>query len=236
MIGGRSVLVLVTARGGSKGVPKKNVRPLLGKPLIAWTIEAAKQSRYVDRVLVSTDSLEIKAVAEQAGADVPFLRPAGLADDLAKQEDAILHAMDWCETNDKAYDYMMVLVPTTPLRDTKEIDATLEMLFQHERAKAIFTVRECDHSPLQANILPSDACMDAFVPEHLKLKNRQELPTYYQLSGSVCLSEWGWFREQKSFLTPKTFAYLTDARRGLDIDSVRDFLLAEVYLRYPEIC
>lgn len=235
MIGDKSVLVLITARGGSKGVPGKNIRLLCGKPLIYWTIEAAKHSSYVDRVLVSTDADEIRQASLAAGAEVPFLRPSGLATDLAKQEDAILHAMDWCEATGKSYDYLMVLVPTTPLRDSAEINATLEMLAGHATARAIFTVRECDHSPLQANQLPPDSCMDSFVPAALKLKNRQELPTYYQLSGSVCLSEWNWFRAQQSFLTSHTYAYITTARKGLDIDNIADFLLAEIYMNHPEL-
>lgn len=235
MIGDKRVLVLITARGGSKGVPGKNIRPLCGKPLIHWTIEAAKHSAYVDRVLVSTDAEEIRQAALVAGAEAPFLRPASLATDLAKQEDAILHAMEWCEANGQLYDYLMVLVPTTPLRDTAEINATIEMLAGHATARAVFTVRECDHSPLQANQLPPDGCMDDFVPEALKLMNRQELPTYYQLSGSVCLSEWDWFRAQKSFLTSHTYAFITTARKGLDIDSMANFLLAEVYMNHPEL-
>lgn len=235
MIDDKSVLVLITARGGSKGLPGKNIRPLCGKPLIHWTIEAATQSDYVDRVLVSTDAEQIRQAALMAGAEVPFLRPANLATDLAKQEDAILHAMDWCEANGQFYDYLMVLVPTTPLRDTAEINATIEMLAAHSTARAIFTLRECDHSPLQANQLPSDGCMERFVPEAVKLMNRQELPTYYQLSGSVCLSEWDWFRAQKSFLTSHTYAFITTARKGLDIDSMANFLLAEVYMNHPEL-
>lgn len=235
MIADKRVLVLITARGGSKGVPGKNIRLLGGKPLIHWTIEAAKHSDYVDRVLVSTDSEEIRQLALLAGAEVPFLRPASLATDLAKQEDAILHAMDWCEANGQRYDYLMVLVPTTPLRDTAEIDATIQMLAGHENARAIFTVRECDHSPLQANQLPLDGCMNGFVPESMKLKNRQELPTYFQLSGSVCLSEWDWFRAEKSFLTSRTYAYVTTARKGLDIDTMADFLLAELYIKHSEL-
>jgi len=235
MIENKTVLVLITARGGSKGLPGKNIRILGGKPLIQWTIDEVRRSAFVDRVLVTTDSEEIGECAKAAGAEVPFRRPSNLASDLARQEDAILHAMDWCEQNDKKYDYLMVLVPTTPLRDVEEIDATLKMLASHSHAKAIFTVRECEHSPMQANQLPPDGCMHNFLSEMAKQKNRQELPTYYQLSGSVCLSEWEWFRAHQSFLTPLTYAYVTDARKGLDIDSLSDFLLAEVYLKNPNL-
>lgn len=235
MIGGKSVLALLTARGGSKGVPGKNIKPLAGKPLIAWSVEAARGSRYVDRVLVSTDSDEIAAAVMAAGGEAPFRRPAELAGDLSKQEDAILHAMTWCEANDRAYDILLVLAPTTPLRDAAEIDAALELLVRNQKARAVFSVRECDHSPLFANRLPEDGAMADFVPHELRLKNRQELPTYYQLSGSVTLAYWDHFKAEGSFLTPATYAYVTDSRKGLDIDTMADFLLAEIYMRDPSL-
>jgi CMP-N,N'-diacetyllegionaminic acid synthase len=235
MIDGKSVLALLTARGGSKGVSGKNVKPLAGKPLIAWSVEAARASHYVDRVLVTTDSDEIAAAVEAAGGEAPFRRPAELAGDLSKQEDAILHAMAWCERNDRAYDILLVLAPTTPLRDAAEIDAAIEMLARHPKARAIFSVRECDHSPLFANRLPEDGSMADFVPQELRFKNRQELPVYYRLSGSVALAHWDHFKAHGSFLTPATYAYVTDSRKGLDIDTMADFLLADIYMRDPSL-
>lgn len=235
MIDGKSVLALLTARGGSKGVPGKNIRPLAGKPLIAWSVEAARASRYVDRTIVSTDSDAIAAAVEAAGGEAPFRRPAELAGDLAKQEDAILHAMAWVQRHDRAYDVILVLAPTTPLRDAAEIDAALELLVHHPKARAVFSVRECDHSPLFANRLPTDKSLANFVPEELKLKNRQELPTYYRLSGSVALAYWDHFRAEGSFLTSATYAYVTDSRKGLDIDTMADFLLADIFMRNPSL-
>lgn len=235
MIDGKSVLALLTARGGSKGVPGKNIKPLAGKPLIAWSVEAARGSRYVDRVLVSTDSDDIAAAAVSAGAEAPFRRPTELAGDLSKQEDAILHAMDWVERHDRAYDILLVLTPTAPLRDAAEIDAATELLARHPLARAVFSVRRCDHSPLFANRLPADGSMAGFVPHDLRLKNRQELPTYYQLSGSVALAHWDHFKIEGSFLTSATYAYVTDSRKGLDIDTMADFLLAEIYMRDPSL-
>ena len=235
MIGDKSVLTIITARGGSKGLPKKNIKVLHNKPLINWTIEAALNSQYIDKLIVSTDCPEIGRVSVDAGAEVPFLRPSELAMDTSKQEDAILHAMAWVKENEKQYDYVMVLVPTTPLRPTREIDDVVNELLSNPDARAIFTVRECEHSPIQSNTLPKNNSMAGFVPEQYKLKNRQELPTYYQLSGSVCVSDWEWFESHKTFLTDKTFAYKTSAKNGLDIDSLADFLLAEVYLNNPEL-
>ncbi len=231
MIGDKKILTLITARGGSKGVPGKNIKPLLGKPLISWTIEAAKKSKYVDAIVVSTDSEAIQKVSLEYGVRVPFLRPEELSHDTAKQEDAILHAMQWMENHGEHYDYIMVLVPTTPLRDAQEIDAVCEFLRNHRKAKQVFTVSECGHHPLRANILPSDYCLENFVAEDLKFKNRQELPKYYQLSGSVCLSDWAYFKEEKSFLGSMSYGHITDDCNGLDIDSLSDFFLAEVLMK-----
>jgi len=235
MIDGKSVLTLVMARGGSKGLPGKNIRPLLKKPLIGWTVEAACGSQYVDRVIASSDSQEILAAAHEFGAETPFVRPAELATDNAKQEDAILHAMSWVEKHDKAYDLLLVLAPTSPLRDAEEVDAAITFLARHPKARAIASVVPCIHNPLLANILPEDLCMQNFISEDFKTKNRQELPVYHQLSGSIFAIYWDYFREQQTFLTPKTYAYMATANKGLDINVLDDFLLAEVYLSHPEL-
>ena len=108
-------------------------------------------------------------------------------------------------------------------------------MFANKAAKAIFTVRECDHHPFQANSLPSDMSMRDFIKPSIRQKNRQELPVYYQLSGSVCLAEWDHFRKEQSFLSNETFAYITTARKGLDIDSFKDYYLAEIYLKNPNL-
>lgn len=235
MIKDKSILAIITARGGSKGLPGKNIRLLAGKPLIGWTVEAARRSKYIDRVIVSSEALEILDMARQFGADTPFVRPRELAGDLSKQEDAVLHAMDWMEKNDKRYDYMMLLTPTTPLRDTAEIDRVTEYMVSHPSAKSVMTVVECEHHPLFANILPHDHSMSNFVPADLRLKNRQELPKYYRLSASVCLIEWEYFKKHGSFHTPLTFAFITTQRNGLDIDGLADFMLADIYIKNPEM-
>lgn len=235
MIKGKRLLALITARGGSKGLPGKNIRPLQGKPLIGWTIEAARESHYVDRVIVSSDSQEILDVSRQFGADTPFVRPVELATDLARQEDAVLHAMGWIERHERAYDYLMLLAPTNPLRDAQEIDSVLEYFVEHPKARAVLTAIECAQSPLRSNTLPPDRCMKDFMPEELRLKNRQELPPYYWPSGSVCVIEWEYFKAQGSFYTPLTYAYISTARKSLDIDELADFLLAEMYLSNPQL-
>jgi CMP-N,N'-diacetyllegionaminic acid synthase len=231
VIHGKRILAIITARGGSKGIPGKNIRPLAGKPLIGWTIEAARQSQYIDRVIVSSDSAEILDVSRQFGAETPFARPAYLATDLAKQEDALLHAMHFVEQEEgRGYDYMMLLIPTHPLRDAAEIDAVVETMAANPKARSVLTVIECQHHPLFSNKLPADRSMKDFIAPELRTKNRQELPTYYQLSASVCLIEWQHFIDHETVQTDDTYAHLTTVERGLDIDNLIDFDLAELYM------
>lgn len=227
MIESRRILALITARGGSKGVPGKNTRLLGGKPLIAHTIEAALASQFIDRVMVSTDSEDIASVSRKSGADVPFLRPPELAGDLARQEDAILHAMRWCEDNGDAYDVILVLTPTTPLRTGRDIDEAIGFFASHPQARSVITVTEASHAPQFMNALPPDNSLHGFVPEDLKFKNRQELPQAYCISGSVCLADWDYFKMMGSFLAPLAFAYVVDARSGHDINTHMDFQFAE---------
>lgn len=226
----KKILTLITARGGSKGIPKKNIKILNRKPLIQYTIEAAVKSKYTDEIILSSDCEEIIRISKNLGIKVPFIRPKKLAQDRSKQEDAILHAMNWIEKNNGKFDYILVLVPTTPLRDSKELDKCIEYFLKMKKAKAVFSVCECGHHPLQANKLPKDLSMKKFVKKKYKWMNRQELPIYYQLSGSICISEWNHFKKKKSFLTDQTYAFITSRKKALDIDNIEDFKLAEVLL------
>lgn len=235
MIDGRRILAVITARGGSKGLPGKNVRTLAGKPLVAWTVEAALGSRYIDRTVVSSDSDEILAVARDIDPQTPLRRPPELAGDVSAQEDAVLHAMDAVEAENGPYDYVTLLAPTNPLRDSADIDASIEYLHGHPSARSVMTVMPCEHSPLHAGVLPPDGSLANLMPEELRRKNRQELPTYHRISGSVCVAECAHFRAERSFLTSAAYAVVTSNRNGLDIDSLPDFLLAELYLTDPRL-
>ena len=235
MIEGRSVAAIITARGGSKGLPGKNLLELGGKPLVAWTIEAARGAHTMDTVLLSTDSEEIATVGLAYGAEVPFLRPVELSGDFAKQEDAVLHAMGWLEAQGRRSDLVAMLAPTNPLRTSGDIDAAVEYLVSHERARSVMTVSACTESPIHANVLPPDGSLASFVPEDLRWKNRQELPQYCRVTGAVAVAEWDHFAEHRTFLTPESYALTTAARASVDIDSPRDYLLAQIYLDHPEL-
>ena len=229
MYKGKTVLGLIPARGGSKGLPRKNIKPLLGKPLIAWTIEQALVSKYLDRVVVSTEDKEIAEISIKYGADIPFVRPKELAEDNAKGIDVVLHATDWFREKDKRkqYDLIMLLQPTSPLRITEDIDKAIEFLFLKE-AKAIVSVCEVDHHPLWANTLSEDGCMKNFIRKEIMNKNRQELLKFYRLNGAIYLAYCDYIKEQESFFGEGTFAYIMPRERSIDIDSDLDLKLAAI--------
>ena len=231
MYKGKNILGLIPARGGSKGLPRKNIKPLLGKPLIAWTIEEALASKYLDRLIVSTDDKEIAEISKKYGAEVPFIRPKELAEDNAKGIDVALHAIDWLKKNDKQkqYDLLMLLQPTSPLRTTEDIDKAIELLFLKD-AKAIVSVCEVDHYPLWSNTLPENGCMKDFIRKEIMNKNRQELPIFYRLNGCIYLAYCSYLQKQRSFFGEKSFAYIMPKERSIDIDGEIDFRLAEILL------
>jgi len=227
----KTILGLIPARGGSKGLPRKNIRPLLGKPLIAWTIEQALASKYLDMVIVSTDDEKIAEISRKYGAELPFMRPKKLATDEARGIDVVLHAMDQIEENDKPYDLLILLQPTSPLRTSEDIDKAIELLFL-KKAQTIVSVCEVDHHPYWSNILPKNGCMKDFIKAEIMNKNRQELPVFYRLNGAIYLAYWDYLKEQKSFLGKETFAYIMLQERSIDINKEIDFKLAEALMYY----
>ena len=224
----RRVLAIVPARGGSKGLLRKNIKPLLRKPLIAWTIEAARNNRYIDRVLVSTDDNETAEISRKYGAETPFLRPRELAADNSKRIDVVLHALEWLENKEsEIYDLVIFLQPTSPLRACEDIDKALKLLFSKD-ARAIVSVCKAEHPPHWAGTLPDNGCMKDFLKRGIRNKNRQELPVFYRINGAIFLAYRDYLKEQKSFFGNRTFAYVMPAERSVDIDYEIDFKLAEI--------
>jgi len=226
VLNGKTFLAVIPARGGSKRLPRKNVLDLGGKPLIAWTIEAAKQSKYIDHFIVSTDDEEIKTVSEQYNAEV-LIRPGELATDTASSVDVVLHAIN---AQHKQYDYVILLQPTSPLRTAQHIDEAIELLFE-KNANAIISVCETDHSPLWSNTLPDDGSLDNFIREEVKGKRSQDLPTYYRLNGALYLCLISELVEHKT-LMPKiqSYSFIMDVGSSIDIDTQEDFELVKYKL------
>ena len=181
------VTALIPARGGSKRLPRKNVKLLNSKPLIAWSVEVAKASKYIDQVIVSTDDEEIKQISEQYGAEVPFIRPEHLSNDTASSFDVIKHAIEQLGIEDQNH-LIVLLQPTSPLRTTFDIDKALEF-FKTNDADGVVSISECEHSPLWANSLPENFSMKNFIRPELVGKRSQDLPKYYRLNGSIYISD-----------------------------------------------
>ncbi len=228
MIGARSVLAVVPARGGSRGVPRKNLRLLAGRPLILHTLDAAHASRHVDRTVVSTEDDEILRVVRAHGGDAPFTRPADLARDETPTMAVVRHAI---ESLSARYDYTVVLQPTSPLRTAEDIDACL---LRCERDDAPACVSVCPAVPHPAWVFSLGAG-GRLVPVlgGDRPVRRQDLPPAFALNGAVYAARTGWLLATGSFLAPETVAHVMPRERSVDVDDETDLLVCEALLR-PE--
>ena len=175
----KTFLAIIPARGGSKRLPKKNILNLKGKPLVEWSIEAGLNSKYIDKVIVTSDDAEILDIVKGTGAEA-INRPIELASDTSTTFDAIKHVIDSVEI----YNYIVLLQPTSPLRTEKHIDEAIELLV-NKNADSIVSVCETDHSPLWSNTLPSDCSMSNFIKDDIRNKRGQDLEVYYRLNGAI---------------------------------------------------
>jgi len=221
MIDGKSVLGVIPARGGSKSLPGKNIRPLAGKPLIAWTIEAARSSRFMDRVILSSDDDAIMQVARDWGCDVPFRRDAHLATDEATSIDVVVDAL----RRVPGYDWVVLLQPTSPLRTAADIDSCLMECVQSQSCVAI-SVCEAPKSPYWMYRRSADGRLHSLFESSEIGTRRQGLPIVHQLNGAVYVAESGWFEQNRTFLSPETYAYVMPKDRSVDIDDEVDLLYA----------
>lgn len=226
-----NILAIIPARGGSKRLPGKNILLLKNKPLIAWTIEAALNSKYKLDVIVSTDDQAISDIAKQFGAEVPFIRPEEISDDNSTSIDVVKHTLSFLKEKDnRKYDFIILLQPTSPLRNNVDIDLAIDLLIDKE-ADSIISMCECEHSPLWTNTLPSDNSLDNFQREELLNKRAQDLPIYYRFNGAIYISKVDrLFKEKRFFFNTKSYSYIMPSVRSIDIDNVIDFKLAEAIM------
>lgn len=227
MIDRSRILTIIPARGGSRRLPGKNLKALHGKPLIEWTIDAALNTPGLLPPLVSTDDLAIQNCARVSGAEVPFLRPAELASDTATTVDVLFHAIDLVESQGRVFEWILLLQPTSPLRDAADIDGLIKLAASRDAHGGV-GVCKVDHSPLWCNTLPSDHSMDEFLKPEVRQIRSQDLPTYYRINGSMYLCRLDRFRQERSlFLAKGTLAYVMDGMHSVDIDTLEDFEYAE---------
>ena len=220
------VLALIPARGGSRRLPGKNLLKLCGEPITVWSVKAAQQSKYVDRIVVSTDSDEIAEVARAAGADVPFMRPNYLASDTASSLDVVKHALNELNQKGQCYEFIVLLQPTSPLRTSKHIDESFELL-QSKDADAIVGVTELDHPIELTNRLPDDLSMKGFFTTDSHLRS-QDFPKRYRVNGAIYLVRVeSLIKENTIFLSDRIYAYKMDREVSVDIDTPYDLKLAD---------
>ncbi len=226
------VLGVITARGGSKGIPRKNLRLVAGKPLIAWTIDVAISSKFLNRVIVSTDDDDIAKVSREYGAEVPFIRPSDLATDEASSIDVILHALELLE-NHESYrpDYVMLLQPTSPLRISEDIDtAIIEAL--EKNAESTISVCETDYHPYLIKKLRGNGTLEDFVDTPKSIHRRQEYPPTLALNGAIYLVKHEvLLKEQTFYPENRTYPFIMPPEHSLDVDTLWDLYLVDLILK-----
>jgi len=237
MYKGKTILGLIPARGGSKGLPRKNIKPLLGKPLIAWTIEQALASKYLDRVIVSTDDKEIAEISKKYGAEVPFIRPKELARDDSTTSDVILHVLKWFEEAEEKFDYLALLEPTSPLREKDDIDKCIELLINNEAAKSIVSVSKLESAHPEFNIIIDEK--SSFIKKidgstDFRILKRQDLSSVYFFDGTIYISEVKAFFKKQTFYHNRTLAYIVPRWKSIEVDEIFDLICVEAIIKNIE--
>lgn len=222
-------IAIIPARSGSKGLRDKNIKELCGKPLIAHTIEAAKQSGCFDVVMVSTDSEEYAEIARQWGAEVPFLRSADASSDTASSWDVVREVLAKYEKKACSFDAFALLQPTSPLRTAEDIKAGFDLM-QEKKAGAVIAVCEAEHSLSLYNTLPDDHSFVGFIRDSSKYA-RQMNETCYRLNGALYISTVEHFMSHKYMGDENCYATIMPQERSLDIDSALDFIIAEAVMK-----
>ena len=227
------VLGIVTARGGSKGIPRKNIAPLLGKPLLAYTAEAALSAKRLTRVVLSTEDEEIARIGRQCGLDVPFFRPSELAADDTPTIPVIQDVVRKVEARGERYDAVLILQPTNPLRRPEDIDGAIELLEASGADSVISFVDVGEKHPARMKfVTPDGRVTDPPFAEAFEGQRRQDLPKLYLREGSIYLTRRSVLTEQNSLKGNDCRAWIIPPERYCNIDTPFDLFLAEQMLKY----
>lgn len=216
------ILAVIPARGGSKGIPRKNIKPLAGKPLIAWTIEAALHAQGIDRVIVSTEDEEIALVAKQFGAEVPFMRPHTLAQDDTPGIAPVLHAIKQLPD----YDWVLLLQPTSPLRSVEDIEGIIQFC-RDEAAPSAVSVTQVSKHPFWMYQRDDQNRLHSLIPNQPEITRRQDLPAAYTLNGALYLARTDWLIQNQGFIGSETLGYVMPEERSVDLDTPQDWRWVE---------
>ncbi len=229
----KRILGLIPARGGSKGLPGKNIRKMFDKPLIVWTIEEAKKSKYLDTLITSTDDKNIADIAKKHGCDTPFLRPIDLASDTAPTIDTIIHAIDWLGNRGEVFDYLVLLEPTSPLRETQDIDDCIQKIIDTGTA-AIVSVAPLESGHPEFNVIidkKTDLISKIDGTTDFNVLRRQDLSDAYFFDGTIYVSRIVDLIEKKNFYHDSTLGYIVPRWKSQEVDTVEDFISIEAILK-----
>lgn len=221
-------IAIIPARSGSKGFPDKNIKDLAGKPLIAYSIEAALDSGCFDEIMVSTDSEKYAKIAIEYGANVPFLRSRNTSSDEASSWDMVDEVLEGYRKNGMTYNTFCLLQPTSPLRTSEDIKKAYE-LYNEKASFAVISVCEAEHSPLWCGRLQNNNEFIDFIDKE-GIKRRQDAGKFYRLNGAIYIVDTERFKQDRFFYQPGSFAYVMPIERSVDIDTEMDFKLAELFV------
>jgi CMP-N,N'-diacetyllegionaminic acid synthase len=232
---GKSFLAVITARGGSKGLPGKNIKDLCGKPLIAWSIEAGLKSKYIDEVVVSTDSHVIADISKKYKANVPFLRPKNLSTDTASSFDAVRHAINFYKSElKKEFDYIVLLEPTSPLRIDKDIDSAINTLLDSDATSIVGLCKTEGQNPAFLVNKDFGGFISGYNGGDMSVLRRQDIDDVYFFEGSIYISHIETYLSKQTFYHNQTIGYEVQKYKSLEIDDMDDFVMIEAIMKYRE--
>jgi N-acylneuraminate cytidylyltransferase/CMP-N,N'-diacetyllegionaminic acid synthase len=232
MYNGKRILAIIPARGGSKGLPGKNIKMLNGKPLIGWTIEQAKNCGYIDEIFVSTDSREIAAVGEEFGIKISSLRPAELARDSSSSIDVILYTINLLEQEKEEFDIILLLEATSPLRDSEDLENALKMLVDTDGAESIVGISRTENAhPTFLVSIGERNFIRPYGKSEFIFKRRQEIDDLYFFEGSLYISYVDSLKKRKSFYHEKTLGFEMPKYKSFEVDDIVDFKIIEALMK-----
>jgi CMP-N,N'-diacetyllegionaminic acid synthase len=226
---GKTFLAIIPARSGSKGIYKKNIIEVNGKPLIDYTIEEAKKSIYLDKIIISTDSEEIAKIAENCGAEVPFLRPEELARDESKTIDVLVHLVDNLKIKGISYDYLVLLQPTQPLRKSWHIDESIVKIIE-ENAENLLSISSVREHPILFRTVDKNDRVHSLLNMNSTVR-RQDFPEFFKVNGAIYINKLNEMFNKNVSLNDNTLCYIMDKKYDIDIDDPIDLEIFKILLK-----
>jgi len=229
----KKIIAIIPARGGSKGLPNKNIKKIYGKPLIYWTLKRVKESKLIDKYFISTDSIKIKNVCEKIGFDIPILRPSEFAEDDSPSSDVVIHALDYFKKLSLKFDYVVLLEPTSPLRKPDDIDNAIKKLIDDQNSDTLVSLGEVhmEHPSITKKIKTKERHISSFVEEEKVFFQRQQFQKAYFPYGVVYIAKTNYFRNLKTFYSEKTLPFFIERWQNYEIDDQIDFDINELLIK-----